>query len=167
MAQRCPESAAPEAGFHQLAAELAGMRQELADLRSTVADLVAALAPVPARTGAPAGTIESTLIGSGRLTKDPGEEGPGISLFGGEPGTPPATAEGQEAGVGSGADATAGQARAIGSSPSALLARRNAERLAGEVQRRAALISDPEDDTELDLLIDRLHELALTKGPGA
>jgi hypothetical protein len=51
-------------------------------------------------------------------------------------------------------------------SPSALLARRNAERLAGEVQRRAALASDPGDDTELDLLIDRLHELALAKAPG-
>jgi hypothetical protein len=55
----------------------------------------------------------------------------------------------------------------MGASPSALLARRNAERLAGEVQRRAALASDPEDDTELDLLIDRLHELALTKGEGS
>jgi hypothetical protein len=55
----------------------------------------------------------------------------------------------------------------MGASPSALLARRNAERLAGEVQRRAALASDLEDDTELDLLIDRLHELALTKGPGS
>ena len=57
--------------------------------------------------------------------------------------------------------------RPMGSpSPSALLARRNAERLAGEVQRRAALASDPGDDTELDLLIDRLHELALAKAPG-
>ncbi|MEI6359956.1 MAG: hypothetical protein WCO50_06475 [Synechococcus sp. ELA619] len=60
-----------------------------------------------------------------------------------------------------------GEIRPMGSpSPSALLARRNAERLAGEVQRRAALASDPGDDTELDLLIDRLHELALTKGSG-
>ena len=58
-----------------------------------------------------------------------------------------------------------GEVRPLGSpSPSALLARRNAERLAGEVQRRTALASDPGDDTELDLLIDRLHELALAKG---
>jgi hypothetical protein len=72
---------------------------------------------------------------------------------------------GQEAGAGSSDGARAANARAIGAGPSALLARRNAERLAGEVQRRAALISDPQEDTELDLLIDRLHELALAKSP--
>ena len=120
MAQRRPESAAPEAGFQQLAEEMAGLRQELAGLRTTLAELVVALAA--------AGT--------------------------------PATAQ---------ALATAapipGEVRPLGSpSPSALLARRNAERLAGEVQRRTALASDPGDDTELDLLIDRLHELALAKG---
>jgi len=120
MAQRRPESAAPEAGFQQLAEEMAGLRLELAGLRTTLAELVVALAA--------AGT--------------------------------PATAQ---------ALATAapipGEVRPLGSpSPSALLARRNAERLAGEVQRRTALASDPGDDTELDLLIDRLHELALAKG---
>jgi hypothetical protein len=52
------------------------------------------------------------------------------------------------------------------SSPSTTLSRRNPERLAAEVQRRRALLSgedlDPIDgDTELDLLIDRLHDLAL------
>ena len=122
MAQRRPESAAPEAGFQQLAEEMAGLRLELAGLRTTLAELVVALAA--------AGT--------------------------------PAAAQ---------ALATAapipGEVRPLGSpSPSALLARRNAERLAGEVQRRAALASDPGDDTELDLLIDRLHELAQAKGPG-
>jgi len=120
MAQRRPESAAPEAGFQQLAEEMAGLRLELAGLRTTLAELVVALAA--------AGT--------------------------------PATAQ---------ALATAapipGEVRPLGSpSPSALLARRNAERLAGEGQRRTALASDPGDDTELDLLIDRLHELALAKG---
>jgi hypothetical protein len=120
MAQRRPESAAPEAGFQQLAEEMAGLRLELAGLRTTLAELVVALAA--------AGT--------------------------------PATAQ---------ALATAapipGEVRPLGSpSPSALLARRNAERLAGEVQRRTALASYPGDDTELDLLIDRLHELALAKG---
>jgi len=120
MAQRRPESAAPEAGFQQLAEEMAGLRLELAGLRTTLAELVVALAA--------AGT--------------------------------PATAQ---------ALATAapipGEVRPLGSpSPSALLARRNAERLAGAVQRRTALASDPGDDTELDLLIDRLHELALAKG---
>jgi len=120
MAQRRPESAAPEAGFQQLAEEMAGLRLELAGLRTTLAELVVALAA--------AGT--------------------------------PAAAQ---------ALATAapipGEVRPLGSpSPSALLARRNAERLAGEVQRRTALASDPGDDTELDLLIDRLHELALAKG---
>jgi hypothetical protein len=120
MAQRRPESAAPEAGFQQLAEEMAGLRLELAGLRTTLAEIVVALAA--------AGT--------------------------------PATAQ---------ALATAapipGEVRPLGSpSPSALLARRNAERLAGEVQRRTALASDPGDDTELDLLIDRLHELALAKG---
>jgi hypothetical protein len=52
------------------------------------------------------------------------------------------------------------------SSPSTSLSRRNPERLAAEVQRRRALLTaedlDPLDgDTELDLLIDRLHDLAL------
>ena len=58
---------------------------------------------------------------------------------------------------------------ALGSSvpsPSTTLSRRNPERLAAEVQRRQALLPveelDPIDgDTELDLLIDRLHDLAL------
>ena len=58
---------------------------------------------------------------------------------------------------------------ALGSSvpsPSTTLSRRNPERLAAEVQRRRALLPveelDPIDgDTELDLLIDRLHDLAL------
>ena len=55
------------------------------------------------------------------------------------------------------------------SSPSTTLSRRNPERLAAEVQRRRSLLSgedlDPLDaDTELDLLIDRLHDLAL-EGP--
>jgi len=122
MAQRRPESAAPEAGFQQLAEELAGLRQELAGLRTTVAELVADLA---LQRSAAAGAA----IG---------------------PETEPVPSEG----------------RPMGASPSALLARRNAERLAGEVQRRAALASDPADDTELDLLIDRLHELALSKGSG-
>jgi hypothetical protein len=46
--------------------------------------------------------------------------------------------------------------------------RRNAERLAAEVQRRKALLPDAavdgESDTELDLMIDRLHDLALDHG---
>jgi hypothetical protein len=58
---------------------------------------------------------------------------------------------------------------ALGSSasrPSTTLARRNPERLAAEVQRRTALLTvedlDPLDgDTELDLMIDRLHDLAV------
>ena len=48
------------------------------------------------------------------------------------------------------------------------LQRPNAERLAAEVQRRQALHLDGADagdtDTELDLLIDRLHDLALDNG---
>lgn len=44
-------------------------------------------------------------------------------------------------------------------------ARRQAERLAGEVQRRQALGGDPGKDPELDLLIDRLHDLALEGQP--
>lgn len=48
------------------------------------------------------------------------------------------------------------------------LQRPNAERLAAEVQRRQALqgdgADDAETDTELDLLIDRLHDLALDNG---
>ena len=51
-------------------------------------------------------------------------------------------------------------------SPSTTLSRRNPERLAAEVQRRRTLLKaedlDPLDgDTELDVLIDRLHDLAL------
>ncbi|MCT0226219.1 hypothetical protein [Synechococcus sp. CS-1328] len=49
---------------------------------------------------------------------------------------------------------------ATAASTSQLLARRNAERLNGEVRRRTALGLDPADDTEVDLLIDRLHDLA-------
>ena len=137
MAQRRPESAAPEAGFQQLAEELAALRQELAGLRTTVAELVAALAAAgpPAVAQAP-GAVCTPALAPGSAT---------------EPEGGPLPAE----------------IRPMGApSPSALLARRNAERLAGEVQRRAALASDPGDDTELDLLIDRLHELALAKGPG-
>ena len=53
-----------------------------------------------------------------------------------------------------------------GSSASTTLSRRNPERLAAEVQRRRAMLTaeylDPLDgDTELDLMIDRLHDLAL------
>ncbi|MCP9915421.1 hypothetical protein [Cyanobium sp. ATX 6F1] len=40
-----------------------------------------------------------------------------------------------------------------------LLARRNAQRLNDEVLRRTAAGLDPEGDTEVDLLIDRLHDL--------
>jgi hypothetical protein len=43
---------------------------------------------------------------------------------------------------------------------SALLARRNPERLNAEVMRRSARVVDPDNDTDLDLLIDRLHELS-------
>ena len=58
---------------------------------------------------------------------------------------------------------------ALGSSAtsaSTTLSHRNPERLAAEVQRRRALLTaedlDPLDgDTELDVLIDRLHDLAL------
>ena len=54
------------------------------------------------------------------------------------------------------------------SSASTWLQRPNAERLAAEVQRRQALHLDGADagetDTELDLLIDRLHDLALDNG---
>ncbi|MCX5936769.1 MAG: hypothetical protein NTW02_00825 [Cyanobium sp. LacPavin_0920_WC12_MAG_62_9] len=51
-------------------------------------------------------------------------------------------------------------------SASTTLSRRNPERLAAEVQRRRALLTvedlDPLDgDTELDLMIDRLHDLAV------
>ena len=137
MAQRRPESAAPEAGFQQLAEELSALRQELAGLRTTVAELVAALAAAGPPAGAQApGAASTPALAPGSAT---------------EPEGAPLPAE----------------IRPMGApSPSALLARRNAERLAGEVQRRAALASDPGDDTELDLLIDRLHELALAKGPG-
>lgn len=142
MAQRRPESAAPEAGFQQLAEELAALRQELAGLRTTVAELVAALAAA----GPPAGA------------QAPGAQAPGAAST---PALAPGSATEPEGG------SLPAEIRPMGApSPSALLARRNAERLAGEVQRRAALASDPGDDTELDLLIDRLHELALAKGPG-
>ena len=49
--------------------------------------------------------------------------------------------------------------------PSTQLARRNAERLAEEVRRRRESTPEPEDDTDIDLLIDRLHDLALENGP--
>ncbi len=42
---------------------------------------------------------------------------------------------------------------------STLLARRNATRLNDEVLRRTSAGLDPEGDTEVDLLIDRLHDL--------
>jgi hypothetical protein len=48
---------------------------------------------------------------------------------------------------------------ASGSSPAQQLARRNAERLNHEVLRRTAQGLDPAADTEVDLLIDRLHDL--------
>jgi hypothetical protein len=139
MAQRRPESAAPEAGFQQLAEELAALRQDLAGLRTTLAELVTALAaagtPAAAQAQVP-GSASTPALAPGAATEPEGGPLP-VEI------------------------------RPMGSpSPSALLARRNAERLAGEVQRRAALASDPGDDTELDLLIDRLHELALAKAPG-
>ncbi len=140
MAQRRPESAATELGLPQLTEELAALRQELAALRTTVAELVAALAPASA-----AAVAQSLDAGHPQAAPD---SRPRLAAPGPEP------------------NALSGEARPMGSSPSALLARRNAERLAGEVQRRAALASDPGEDTELDLLIDRLHELALAKGPG-
>ena len=46
------------------------------------------------------------------------------------------------------------------SAPSTLLARLNGERLNAEVMRRTARGIDPDNDTELDLLIDRLHDLS-------
>ena len=49
--------------------------------------------------------------------------------------------------------------------PSTQLARRNAERLAEEVRRRRESTPEREDDTDIDLLIDRLHDLALENGP--
>jgi hypothetical protein len=46
------------------------------------------------------------------------------------------------------------------------LVRRNAERLADEVRRRQSISPEPNDDTDIDLLIDRLHDLALeNEGP--
>ncbi|MGB7565331.1 MAG: hypothetical protein WBM08_11340 [Prochlorococcaceae cyanobacterium] len=42
---------------------------------------------------------------------------------------------------------------------STLLARRKASRLNAEVLRRTSVGLDPEGDTEVDLLIDRLHDL--------
>jgi len=59
------------------------------------------------------------------------------------------------------------QAPSAAGGAATLLARRNAERLAGEVQRRQALGHEAEADTELDLLIDRLHDLALDTRDGA
>jgi hypothetical protein len=56
------------------------------------------------------------------------------------------------------------RAARVEGSPATLLTRRNAERLAGEVQRRTELNVDPELDTETDLMIDRLHDLALELG---
>lgn len=44
-------------------------------------------------------------------------------------------------------------------SPSQWLVRRNAERLNSEVMRRSIGGIDPENDTEVDLMIDRLHAL--------
>jgi hypothetical protein len=143
MAQRRPESAAPEAGFQQLAEELAALRQDLAGLRTTLAELVTALAAA----GTPAAAQAQVQVQVPASASTPALA-PGAAT---EPEGGPLPVE----------------IRPMGSpSPSALLARRNAERLAGEVQRRAALASDPGDDTELDLLIDRLHELAQAKGPG-
>lgn len=53
-------------------------------------------------------------------------------------------------------------------SASSWMQRRNAERLSAEVQRRQAVQPDAgvdgEADTELDLMIDRLHDLALDNG---
>jgi hypothetical protein len=141
MAQRRPESAAPEACFQQLAEELAALRQDLAGLRTTLAELVTALAAA----GTPAAAQVQVQVPGSAST----------------PALAPGAATEPEGGP------LPVEIRPMGSpSPSALLARRNAERLAGEVQRRAALASDPGDDTELDLLIDRLHELALAKAPG-
>lgn len=57
-------------------------------------------------------------------------------------------------------------------SAATLLSRRNGERLQQDVRRRLALaasqVEAPEDaaDTEVDLLIDRLHELADAASPG-
>jgi len=44
------------------------------------------------------------------------------------------------------------------------LVRRNPERLADEVRRLQGLSPEPDDDTDIDLLIDRLHDLALENG---
>ncbi|MGA0162445.1 MAG: hypothetical protein ACO3JW_11390 [Vulcanococcus sp.] len=52
-------------------------------------------------------------------------------------------------------------------SPSTQLARRNAVRLAEEVRRRRETTPEPEEDTDIDLLIDRLHDLALENGPSS
>ena len=49
--------------------------------------------------------------------------------------------------------------------PSTQLVRRNAERLAEEVRRRRESTPEPEVDTDIDLMIDRLHDLALENGP--
>jgi hypothetical protein len=60
----------------------------------------------------------------------------------------------------------------LSSTPSQTLSRRHPQRLAAEVQRRTALLSVEElafgdGDTELDLLIDRLHDLALEHPEGS
>ena len=109
----------------------------------------------------------SSLAGSAPLAGDRGGARVRFNPPDGQAGLGRPTLEGQEAGAGSGEGARAANARSIGAGPSALLARRNAERLAGGGQRRTALGNDPQEDTELDLLIDRLHDLALTKSPGA
>ena len=44
------------------------------------------------------------------------------------------------------------------------LVRRNPERLADEVRRLQGLSPEPDDDTDIDLLIVRLHDLALENG---
>ncbi|MFZ9566686.1 MAG: hypothetical protein ACO28R_04150 [Vulcanococcus sp.] len=59
--------------------------------------------------------------------------------------------------------ASHGSAPASGSAATQL-ARRNASRLADEVRRRSELHPEPREDTDIDLLIDRLHDLALENG---
>lgn len=57
-------------------------------------------------------------------------------------------------------NAAADSVRSPQASPaSTLLARRKATRLNDEVLRRTSAGLDPEGDTEVDLLIDRLHDL--------
>ena len=101
MAQRRPESAATELGLPQLTEELAALRQELAALRTTVAELVAALAPASA-----AAVAQSLDAGHPQAAPD---SRPRLAAPGPEP------------------TALSGEARPMGSSPSALLARRMAD----------------------------------------